>query len=448
MSLCSRNDHRDRVSVVDQLAGRWRGARRSKRRSLGLLVTLFAIGSGCDQLTDRSRSANRQPAVAPEAPPPLETAVIELGSVTETKDLPFEIIPYESTDLVARVEGYVKEIKVDIGDEVTAGQVLVSLSAGERLADIVRWQNKVSKARVDRETSHALLAQVGSHREEQLTLKRLNESKLATTEGLVRRGGLAEEQLDQAQFSLESAEAALGRVDADVAAAEAQLRSAEAEIQVVEAELARVQVWAQYLTIAAPFDGLITHRNVDHGDLVRPESREGASLLTVDRVDQVKLVLYVGIENGAQLDVGDAVAVTAVEGRPTPKLAVQNITRYARAFHRKTRTVRVEVDIENVRQNKGGQRWFEPGEYGLARITLNDLRDVQTVPAAAVNQLEDGEGSILIGPDTSAQETRVRVLASGQPNRSGRIAIEGIGEALENGAQIIADFQQFQERKK
>ena len=448
MPLSSQIDRGDHVSAIDCPADRWRSSGAPKWPTCGLLCLLAMFCCGCDQFAQRSTrtEAPNTPAEQPAAP--LEIATIDSGDVLETHDIPFEVLPYESTELAARVEGYVKKIQVDIGDQVKAGQVLLFLSAAERMADIVRLQKRVAKAEVDRETSAALLAQAGSKREEQLALKRLNESKLSTTQGLVQRGGLAEEQLDEAKFALESSDAALHRVDADVAAAQAQLKSSEAEIEVVKSELASALVWTEYLKIAAPFDGLVTKRNVDHGDLVLPSARQEASLLTIARVDHVKLVLYIGIENGGQVDVGDAVSVKSVEGRPHITFPVQKVTRYARAFHRETRNVRVEVDVNNLHQDSASGHWFHPGEYGLATVTLNDYRDVATVPVSAVQVENDSQGILLVGSATEARPVSVRILAGGQTNSANRIAIEGIEEALQTGAQIIADFQQYQERQK
>ncbi len=448
MPLVLQTDRATHTLVVACLLGVRRRCGVLKWTRLQLLPLLAMLCCGCDQLAQNRttpKAATTTPASATTA---LEIGTIESGNVTETHDIPFEILPYESTQVVARVEGYVQEIHVDIGDEVKAGQMLVLLSAAERMANIVHLQKKVAKAEVDRETSEATLTQAGSKREEQLALKRLNESKLSTTAGLVERGGLAEEQLDEARFSLESSEAALRRVDADVAAAEAQLKSAEAAIEVVKSELASALVWTEYLKIRAPFDGLITKRNVDHGDLVLPGVRQESALLTIDRVDHVKLVLYIGIENGTHVNVGDVVSVKSIEGRTDTNFPVQKVTRYARAFHRETRTVRVEVDIDNIRQDDATKRWFQPGEYGLASVTLNDYRDVTTVPASAVQADSDGLGTLLVGSASEARPVSVRILAGGQTTSDNRIAIEGIAESLKNGTQIIADFQQYRERQK
>lgn len=448
MPLALQTDRADQTLVVACSLGARRRCGVLKWPVWRLFPLLAILCCGCDPLTQNRTSPTAGATTTPSAPTPLEIATIESGHVTETHDIPFEILPYESTQVVARVEGYVQEIQVDIGDEVKAGQLLVQLSAAERMANIVHLQKKVAKAEVDRETSAAILTQAGSKREEQLALKRLNESKFSTTEGLVERGGLAEEQLDEARFSLESSAAAVRRVDADVAAAQAQLKSAEAAIEVVQSELASALVWTEYLKITAPFDGLITKRNVDHGDLVLPSARQEFSLLTIDRVDQVKLVLHIGIENGNHVDVGDAVSIKSVEGRVATDFPVQKITRYARAFHRETRNVRVEVDVDNLRPDDAPKSWFQPGEYGLATVTLNDYRDVATVPVSAVQTDSGGQGTLLVGTDSAARPVPVRILAGGQTNSDNRIAIEGIAEALQNGTQIIADFQQYQERQK
>ena len=225
MPLVLQTDRATHTLVVACLLGVRRRCGVLKWTRLQLLPLLAMLCCGCDQLAQNRTTPNAATTTPASATTALEIGTIESGNVTETHDIPFEILPYESTQVVARVEGYVQEIHVDIGDEVKAGQMLVLLSAAERMANIVHLQKKVAKAEVDRETSEAILTQAGSKREEQLALKRLNESKLSTTAGLVERGGLAEEQLDEARFSLESSEAALRRVDADVAAAEAQLKT-------------------------------------------------------------------------------------------------------------------------------------------------------------------------------------------------------------------------------
>src|SRR6266567_5685261 len=149
--------------------------------------------------------------------------------------LPGEFLPYLRVPIHAKVTGFVKEVKVDRGSEVKEGQVLATLTAPEMTAHIVEAQSKVQAVELQRSEAEAKLAGVQS------TYDRLKAA--SATPGVV-----AENDVVVAQRSVE--------------AAQALVRSYEGSIKAAQASVQALKDLEQYLTITAPFDGVIVEREV------------------------------------------------------------------------------------------------------------------------------------------------------------------------------------------
>jgi len=315
--------------------------------------------------------ANEVPAQAPEI---------------KTVRLPVTLEGDLKTELRARIEGYVAIVHGDIGERVTKGKVLVTLDAPELEATVQRRQKMLSQAEASLsvskgmiEIAKAKLSQTQSARQEQQALLNLKVSIRDRYNVLVDGGAVQREMLDEAIFAVSAVTAAIGKADADIAAAQADVGAAineaefaESGIQVAKAELSHAVAQEQFRQIKAPFDGIITERSVDPGQLVSPGNINGKSLLVIEHVDVLRGVLTVPAEDAAMVRQGDLVKLIGFPGADkmtAPGGGPLKVSRVSQTLDMKTRTMRVEIDLQNVFDEKTGRYRFLSGQYGAASVT-------------------------------------------------------------------------------
>ena len=267
--------------------------------------------------------------------------------VSRTIDLPGELLPFLTVSLHARLPGYVERVLVDRGSMVKQGDLLVALSAPELKTQIAEAESKVQAAESDRRQAEAQLIAVQS------TYDRLK--KAAETPGAVAGNELtlAEKQVDATQELVRSR------------------RQATAAAQsVVEAR----KELESYLTIAAPFDGVVTDRFVHPGALAGPGA--DTALLVIQQVAHLRLVVPVPEE-----DVGGVAAGASVPFRvpayPERKYS-GTVARIAHVLDPKTRTMPVELDV----LNRDGS--LAPGMYPTVGWPVRRSRPALFVPRTSV----------------------------------------------------------------
>src|SRR5258708_21021488 len=194
--------------------------------------------------------------------------------------LPGEILPYLSVPIHAKVTGFVKNVNVDRGSIVKEGQILATLEAPEMQAQIAEAESKVQAVELQKAEAEAKLASVQS------TYDKLKAA--AATPGVVAGNDVivAEKAVD---------------------AARANVRSHEGILKAAQASVRSLKDLEQYLTITAPFDGVIIEREVHPGALVGPNSGSGTMpLLRLQQTSRLRLVVAVPealvgrMVNGAQ----------------------------------------------------------------------------------------------------------------------------------------------------
>lgn len=299
--------------------------------------------------------------------------------------LPITLEGDQRTEMFARVQGYVAEVHVDIGDRVTKGQRLVTLDAPELQADVRRRQQMVLQAEANLGvakggilTAEARLRQAGSARDEQAAMRQLRVSERDRYETLVRGGAVQREKLDEAQYAVMAVDAAVAKIEADVEAAAADVEAAKNEyefaksgIEVSKAELSHAVAQDQLREIKASFSGLVTDRDVDLGQLVNPGNVSGQPLLVIENVDVLRGVMTVPADEAARIHVGDLVRVIGFgddANVKAPDGGKLKVSRLSQSLEMKTRTMRVEIDLKNPYDKTTGRYQFLSGQYGSARV--------------------------------------------------------------------------------
>ncbi len=267
--------------------------------------------------------------------PTVVSAVVTKGKLVGTIAVPGELVPYQEVELYAKINSYVKKLWVDIGSQVHQGQLLVTLDAPEINSQLAEAESRIKQMEAVYFASKA-------------TYDRLyNTSK---TPGTV------------SQNDLEQAEAKKNSDMANVDAAKSSYKEVAANLN--------------YLEIRAPFDGVITIRNVNQGAYVGPGGKGTDPLLIVQDQNRMRLVISVPENYTGGLSDKDKVTFS-VQALPNRKFTAQ-VSRLAGAVDTRLRAERLEMDVYNK------DKKLLPHMYANVDVPLPSRDSALIVPKTAV----------------------------------------------------------------
>ena len=329
---------------------------------------------------------------------------------------PASVYAYYNVDVYARVSGYAKQVNVDIGDVVKADQPLASINvpemiAGEKqqLAEIVQLKSEIERyealaalaktqitvAEADVKKSDA---QIAADQIEYDRIRKLTESKSISER-------LRDEILSRLETSKASRLAVVAKVDvakAALKAANADTSTAKTLVDVAQKKHDASKIMIAFATLQAPFDGVVSQRNLDPGELVNSRLQK-KPLFTIIHSKKVRIRAAIPERDVSWVDVGDK-AQFKCDGLRYGKIS-GHVTRLAGALDPKTRTMLVEMEIDN----KEGD--LLPGMFGLLTITLDHRPDRIVVPASTLHQGEPGQDPVVyvVGSDDTVSHVPVSV---------------------------------------
>jgi len=318
--------------------------------------------SGC---AGRGEPAHRETA-APEGPPTVPVTKVTRADLSTNLNLTGEFEPYQEVDVMAKVSGYLKSIKVDIGDRVREGQLLATLEIPEMADEATKAAASSEQAVAEVSTASDQLHQAESaHDLAHLSFTRILEVSKKEA-GLV-----PQQQLDEFHSRDLVAEA-------QVAAAKSNLRSAEHRTRVTRAEEARLKTIYNYATITAPFAGVVTKRYANIGSMIQAGTASQSQVMPVIRLSQnnlLRLILPVPESIVPHIHVGGTLDVRVPSlSRTFPG----HVVRFAEKIQLSTRTMDTEVDVPNPSLT------LIPGMYAEVNLRVEDRKNVLTVPLDAV----------------------------------------------------------------
>jgi len=292
---------------------------------IGILSSLVLIGSVCFCIScDSKRGSPATTTNAQGTSSP--TAIVEVTKVVSRKlaitvRLPGELQPYEVVAIYPKVTAFVDSISVDRGSHVKTGQLMARLVAPELAAQRAEAQSKLQGAEAQRGESEARLAS------DESTYQRLKAA--SATPGVV-----AGNDLQVAQKAVDADRARLESVREGAQAA----RSASQSVSEIEG----------YLQVRAPFDGIVTERNVHPGALVGPASGSSVAvpIVRVEKTSRLRLVVPVPEKYVAGMTEGTIVQFS-VPAFPNQAFSGK-VARVAHSVDVKTRTMPVELDVTNT----------------------------------------------------------------------------------------------------
>jgi RND family efflux transporter MFP subunit len=350
MNDLQHKDHADIPSDVSEVKLR----SRSRRWLIGLAALLpfvAALGFGASQLRANVRQVAATRQTQQNFVPAVHVATVEASPDILTVSLPATTLAFESANIFARANGYIEKRQVDIGDHVKSGDLLAQITAPE-------LDHQISQNQAMLQQNEAALQQTTASRD-------LASVTNTRDSDLVKKGWLTLQQGDTDRLTVQAQNAAVAVAQANIAAQQSLIRV--------------LQQQKSYQSVVAPFDGIITQRNVDVGSLVEAGT---TFMFTLMQSDVIRTQVYVpqdaafGVAQGVEA----VVRVPEMPDRTFPG----TVTRLADALAPGTRTLLTEIDVPNP------EGLLRPGMYCTVELRIPRKTPSLIVPADAVVFNTDG----------------------------------------------------------
>ena len=297
-----------------------------------IVAVLCVTVAGCSSGSGTPAEKTTVSAVATAS---IETITLKKGALPEQVKLPAQLAAFEEVSIFPKVNGYVKDVFVDVGSTVYKGQLLMTLDAPELQQATTQARERYARAKLDYTISEE-------------NYQRMQQA--ARTPGAVSPMNLA---------SLKA------KADADSALCNAE-----------NAAWQEQQAILGYLKVTAPFDGVISERNVHPGALVSAEVHDSHPMLDLREIDHLRLQVDIpeGIAAGLQNKDTITFYLSAYPGRKM----LGHISRKSQLVNSQFRAERMELDVTN----HDGK--LAPGMYADVFLDSKGNTDGYTVPRTAV----------------------------------------------------------------
>jgi RND family efflux transporter MFP subunit len=314
---------------------------------VAVVIAVVVVGSGIASRASSSKHLSQW--TAAQAQPVVAITQPLRGGNSYAVELPGRLEAYSRAPIYARVSGYVKDWKVDIGTPVQAGQLLAEIEA----PDI---DQQLSQAKADLLTAQA------------------NATLASTTavrwQGLVKSDSVSLQEVDMK--------------NGDFAAKEAIVKATQANVE-------RLQVMAGFKRIVAPFSGIVTARSTDVGALINAGSGNGLELFVVSDTHKLRLYVNVPQSYAAEIIAGTQAQMTVPE-RPGRTFAAM-VETSARSVDPVSGATLVQLAVDNA----AGE--LLPGAFATVHFTLPLTAANLSVPASALIFDHSGVRVATVGPD-------------------------------------------------
>jgi len=292
-----------------------------------LVITI--IFTSCGDKEDTKKTA------APPAAIKYNTMLLSPRQISGNVQLPGVMQPFQFVQLFPKVSGFIKNVPVDRGSVVRQGQLLITLEAPEIEQAVAEAKLKYTQAEATYITSKD-------------RYRRLLET--SQTPGTI------------SPYDLEAAET---QKQGDSATAQGAYASYKAE-----------ETMRSYLTITAPFDGVITERNVHPGALAGPGTQNAKPMLVLQQLSKLRLVVDIPEQYAEQVKDGDLVhyKVNALPGEDF----AGKVSRSSHSLSSNYRSETIEIDVLNPEDT------FKPGMYAEVVLPTSGNANAYVVPKSAV----------------------------------------------------------------
>ncbi len=294
--------------------------------------------------------------------PDVHVVSVKLTHDDHSTTLPGQTVAYAEADLFARATGFIAERHVDIGSHVRKGDLLARIDAPD-------LDEQLNQARAQLGQQEAAVMQA------QASLKQAQDSSRLAASNRRRSTTLAREGWDtQQNAETQTTNAAVST--SSLAGAQAGISVAVANVRAQQATVERLVALTGFEQVRAPFDGVITQRDIDVGDLVQSDTSSGTALFHIDQEDVLRCEVYVPQSNFAGIRDGIEARVSV------PELPGQvfraKVSRTSVSLAQNSRSMLVEIDVPNP------DGALTPGLYVDVAFVLQNASPTVVVPDAAL----------------------------------------------------------------
>ena len=283
---------------------------------------------------------------------------VNKSSFTSVVKLPGDISAFESVDIYPKVNGFIQEVYVDRGSIVKKGQLLMRLEAPE-----IKQQVQTAKANLAKAKE---VYQLSKERYDRL----LETSK---TPGTV------------SPFDLSSAQS--------------KMQSEEASLRAEESSLQGLVEVQNYLNVRAPFDGIITDRNIHPGALVGPNTKTDKAMLVLQKLNPLRLTVQVPEEVAARINTKEKIDFTLSDY--PEKVFTGQISRASGVISSNVRSEAIEIDIPSE------NGLIKPGMYAEVHFPVNSSVSGFVIPSSAI--VHSTKGIYVIGKDAEGNSEFISI---------------------------------------
>lgn len=298
-----------------------------------LIISVCFLTLFTTSCVDKSNGA--KPVARPNSPY-YQTAIAAKGNLKTSLRLPAQLMAYQEVSIFPKVNGYVKEVLVDIGSHVHTGQLLMTLEAPEMREELIAAKEKYARSEAD------------------YSISREDYSRL-----------LVASRTSGAISPL------------DLSATKAKMSADSSFSNAEKANWGMQQAMNSYLSVTAPFDGVITERDVNPGSLVSATSKDALkSMLELKQIKKLRLTIDVPESISERLKDNDTIrfTVSAIPG----KEFVARVSRKAMNIDAQYRVEKTEADVDNPNEE------LKPGMYADVNIKLDGNDNALIVPRSSV----------------------------------------------------------------
>ena len=309
---------------------------------------------------DRAAEASQTQRDTQDFVPAVRTAVAKRLDGPVPYTLPGTVAAFDQATLYARATGYIAERRVDIGSRVRQGDELVRIAAPD-------LDQQLAQANAQMAQVQAALAQANAQAQAASSTSDLASVTNGRISRLANQGWETQQNADSTRLNLAGSRASLAGSEAAVKVAQANLAAQYATVQ-------RLRELTGFEEVRAPYDGVITSRNVDTGDLV--DTGTGKAMFTLARDDVVRVA--VNVPQSGAIGVRDGLVAKIHVPEMPDRVFEGRVARSSGALALGSRTMQSEVDVPNP---DGALR---PGLYVTVEIGIPRTAPGIVVPAEAI----------------------------------------------------------------
>ena len=384
----------------------------------GVIALVAAFFAGFVPHSRREKMLSAEATAQSESAPTVTVVPVIRSASTVNLVLPGNIQAVAEAPVLSRASGYVKKRTVDIGDRVTAGQLLAEIEAPELDAQVKQARSAARQAQSGLEQTLANLQQGKTNQE----LARVTASRWSNLE---KKGVVSRQENDnyRAQYEAQSA---------NVQALEKAVAASRDNVSGVEANIGRLLDLQAFKMVRAPFSGVITLRNVDVGTLI---TESNTLLFRIAQTNILRTYVNVPQVNADAVRVGQEAQIRVADLQG--KQFTGKVTRTSNSLDPATRTLLAEIQVPN----QGGS--LLPGMYAQVNLTTARSNPPLLIPGDTLVVRPDGTQVAIVTDDQVIHfkrielgrdyGDRVEVISGVQP---GQKVVVNPGDTVREGVKV------------